>query len=122
MKKIFNKLTEKDDGRTHHYVLLLSAHAGVDYRVNPKDVDKPPFAQATLFLARVKDWAEKRGESKNIKAEVLPVSRSNHPRLRIDCPPKLLAELQKEFPRKIAQVDEIPLPKVKKAWWNIFGI
>jgi hypothetical protein len=122
MKKIFNKLSDRDDKRTHHYVLQLSRHAGVDYRVNPKDTDKPPVSQATLFLARVKDWAEKHGETANIKAEVLPVSRSNQPRLRLDCPPKMLEALQKDFPRKIAQVDEIPLPKVKKPWWNIFGI
>lgn len=123
MKKIFNKLSDKDDGRQHHYVLHLTAHAGVDYRVNPKDVDKPPYSQAVLFMNRIKDWAKSRGQEENLKAEALPVSSNNRPRLRVACPPSMIDEMQKSFPRKIAHVDEIPLPQPKRPWWKkMFGM
>jgi hypothetical protein len=122
MKKEFN---DNSGSRPHHYILRLSRHAGADHAENPVDRDKPPFQQAILFVQRLKKWAEAKGLAANLKTEILPVAEDGHPRLRLACPPAMMTEIRTLFPRKIRQVDEIPLPepsrRKKSIWKLIFG-
>ncbi len=121
MKDNFN---DKADPRAHHYILRLSRHAGVNRLENPEDEKRPPFQQAILFLERLQNWAAASGKGGQLKGEVLPVTHDDRPRLRIACPPAMLAEIQNAFGPKIKTVDEIPLPKPKgksPLWKRIFG-
>jgi hypothetical protein len=121
MKKPFN---DNAPPRPHHYILKLSATAGAD-RDNPADADKPPFQQAVLFLQRLKKWIGEKGEAAHFRAEILPVTDDDRPRLRIACPPALMDDICNFFTGRISRVDEIPLPKPPKPsrplWKRIFG-
>jgi hypothetical protein len=120
-----DKFNDTSGSRPHHYILRLSRTAGSDRLENPGDRDKPPFQQAILFVQRLKKWAEAKGLTSGLTTEILPVAEDGHPRLRVACTPAVMTEIQTLFPRKIRQVDEIPLPepsKRKKSIWKlIFG-
>lgn len=115
MKKPFD---ENAAPRRHHYILKLSGEPGADEGA-------PPFQQAALFLQRLKGWIEEKGQGTHFKAEILPVTDDDRPRLRVACPPALMEEIRSFFTGRISRVDEIPLPKPPRPdrplWKRIFG-